>query len=154
MVTEEQRQVLRALQSDLSCEARPFRELAGKVGLTEARFLEVARELKRSGIIRRFGALVAPGRAGLAANALVVWRVSEGEVGRVGRIFSGSRHVSHCYERRPLPDFEYNVYTMVHAGDVQERDRIVAALSEETGCREYVVLATKRELKRSDPAYW
>jgi hypothetical protein len=61
--------------------------------------------------------------------------------------------VSHCYRRAALPDLEYTHYTMVHGPTREACTEAVARIAAATGLDDYVMLFTRRELKRSSPRY-
>jgi len=83
-LSPEERKIIRHLQSDLGVEASPFASLARRTGLAEKDFLRGALTLRRRGVIRRFGAILRHQKAGVHGNAMVVWKVREEEVPRVG----------------------------------------------------------------------
>jgi siroheme decarboxylase len=145
--------ILEALQEGIPLVERPYRELAERIGLTEEEFLLRLERLISEGAIRRMGFRLRHHRAGVRGNMMVCWRVPEERVDEVGRLLAASDAVTHCYERPTLEGFPYNVYSMVHAATPEEALRTVEELSERVCLREYLVLRSLREWKKSTPVY-
>jgi DNA-binding Lrp family transcriptional regulator len=71
-------------------------------------------------VIRRFGIVVRHRELGYAANAMVVWDVPDAQVSSVGKLLASQSAVTLCYRRpRRLPDWRYNLFSMVHGQDRQ-----------------------------------
>jgi DNA-binding Lrp family transcriptional regulator len=144
---------LAALQDGLPRSRTPYDDLAGKVGISAEELFRVLDRWRRDGTIRRIGAVVNHFQIGLADGAMVVWKVEPDRVADVGAVFAGFAEVSHAYERRTAPGWEYNVYTMVHGTTPEAVRRTVERMSEAAGISEYLVLATRKELKKVAPRY-
>lgn len=145
--------VIEQLQGGIPLEPRPYDQLADRAGVPVDQFLQRMRQLKASGVLRRMGIRVRHHQAGIRGNLLSVWRVPKADVERIGSRFAEMPEVSHCYERETTPDFPYNLYAMVHAPTEAMVREVVERMAVETGIREYVVLETVRELKKSTPQY-
>ena len=122
--------------------------------MEEEQVLERIRYFKEKGIMRRFGARVRHREAGYRENIMAVWKVREEEVERVGAVMAASSHVSHCYTRPELPDFPYNLYCMVHGREEEDGVRVIEELARETGIKDYKLLKTVREYKKTSPLYF
>jgi DNA-binding Lrp family transcriptional regulator len=71
-----------------------------------------------SGRIRRIGAVPNHYAIGYTANGMSVWDVDDAHIEALGEAIGRLDFVTHCYERpRRLPDWPYNLFAMVHAGD-------------------------------------
>jgi len=126
--------LLSALENGLPLEARPFREIARKLDLTEAELLEDLTRLVFDGIISRFGVIVRHSKLGFQANAMVVWDVPDDAVEGVARRFCSHTFVTLCYQRpRRLPQWRYNLFCMIHGRDRETVRRQALALQEEAG---------------------
>jgi len=141
------------LQEGIPLTSRPYDQLAERAGMPVADFLDCARLLKGSGIIRRMGVRLRHHRAGVRGNILSVWRVPEEEVERVGLAFAGLPEVTHCYSRPTFEGFPYNLYAMVSAPTPEAAEATLHRMSDTSGVREWVALKTGRELKKSTPRY-
>jgi DNA-binding Lrp family transcriptional regulator len=148
-----EQRVLAALQEGLPRSRTPYQDMARKIGISTEELLAVLDRWKRDGTIRRLGAVVNHFQVGLGEGAMVVWKVEPGRVEEVGAIFAGFEDVSHAYERQTSPNWPYNVYTMVHGATAEEVRRTVERMGEAAEVSEYVILATRRELKKVTPRY-
>ena len=148
-----EQRVLAALQEGLPRSRTPYQDLARKIGVSTEELLTVLARWTRDGTIRRIGAIVNHFEVGLGEGAMVVWKVARGRVEEAGAAFAGFVEVSHAYERQTAPGWPYNVYTMVHGATPEEVRRTVARMSEVTGISEFLILATRRELKKVAPRY-
>jgi siroheme decarboxylase len=146
--------VIFSLQRDLDITARPFRELAQQVGVSEEEFLAAVRSLVAKGYIRRFGATLRHQLSGYAANALVTWVVPPGDLQRVGKLLSRHQAVTHCYHREPAPGWPYNLFSMLHGKSPGDIEGLAADLAAEVGIREYEILFSDMELKKTTMRYF
>lgn len=153
-VTEEDITLIRLLQEDLPQDPAPFQTLAAKLGQEEKTVLEHTCKLIQTGVIRRFGAVLRHQKAGFVSNAMGVWQVELERVEQVGTIMSGFPEVSHCYERPSLPDWPYNVFTMIHGQSEEECRQVIAKIAQATGVTQYDALYSLKELKKSSMRYF
>lgn len=154
MLNATEKSVVAAIQGDIPVTARPYAELAARSGLTEEAFLATLRDLKARGYIRRFGATLRHQKSGYAANAMGAWRVGEDRVEAIGRHMAAQRQISHCYRRNPTPEWPYNLYTMIHADCEANCHAIARAIARETGIDDYLLLFSRRELKKTSMTYF
>lgn len=145
--------LLRQLQGDLPIERRPFRAAASRAGSDEQGVLEAIRGLLRDGAIRKFGAVLKHQRAGITRNAMVVWAVPPERAEDAGTLFASFKEITHCYERRPSFEGRYNLFTMIHAGE-GTLERLIAAIADRAGIRDYQVLHSEEEFKKSSMEYF
>lgn len=161
MVTEGPRQVfdareralLRALQSPLPYEERPFGFLAARVGYDEDELLAFARA-NLGGPIRRYVATFRHRKLGVKGNGMVVWNVPDARLVDVGKELANAPEVSHCYARTPIEGFPYPLYSMIHGPDVDAVHATARALSQRVGVDDYRVLVSTRELKKARLRYF
>ena len=154
MLSDLEKKVILALQRDLEIEPRPFKDLADQLELAEEQLLAAIRGLMERGYIRRFGATLRHQQSGYEANALVAWAVPEAELKTIGQKLSSQRAVTHCYARRPAPSWPYNLYTMIHGRTRADCVTIAARMSAETGIKDYEMLFSETELKKTTMRYF
>lgn len=154
MLTDLEKKVIAAIQGDIPVTQRPYLEIAQRVGTDEQTVLEVLDGLYNRGLIRRFGATLRHQKSGFSANAMVAWRVEEDSVDEVGEKMAESSAVSHCYRRVAEERWPYNLYTMIHAQDKDTCRALARELSEKTGVRDYTLLFSTRELKKTSMVYF
>ena len=145
--------VLAVLQQGLPRSQRPYEGMAREIGIETSRLLEILKQWKRQGKLRRIGAIVNHFKVGLGAGAMVVWRVEPDRVTEVGKILAKFEQVSHAYERHVSKGWPYNLYTMVHGESTEDVQQVVLRMSQACGIADYRILATERELKKVPPTY-
>jgi DNA-binding Lrp family transcriptional regulator len=154
MLSDLEKKMILALQRDLEIKPRPFEDLAAQLGVPEEEMLGVIRGLMARGYIRRFGATLRHQKSGYEANALVAWAVPAGEVKGVGEKLAAQRAVTHCYARRPATSWPYNLYTMIHGRTREDCVNIAARMAAETGLKDYEILFSETELKKTTMRYF
>ncbi len=153
MFSELEQEVLRYVQTSLDVTPRPYRRLAERLGVTEEEIVACLRGLVGRGIIRRFGITIRHQISGVAANAMGAWKVPVDDVDKVGPIMASFPEVTHCYERRVEGDWPFNVFTMIHGNTPEDCQAVAAAIAEKTGIKEYRLLFSARELKKTSMRY-
>ncbi len=145
--------ILAVIQEGLPGSRTPYDDMARRVGIKPRKLLEILKQWKQQGKLRRIGAIVNHFKLGLSAGAMVVWKVEPQHVEEVGQMLAAFEQVSHAYERDTTDNWPYNLYTMVHAGSCEELLSTVERMSKACGVSQYKVLATEKELKKVGPRY-
>jgi DNA-binding Lrp family transcriptional regulator len=154
ILTATDRRVILALSGDLPESLTPFDDVGVRLGISREELLGRMERLRRSGVLRRFGATVDHRKIGFVANAMVVWRVPGGTVERAAKAIASSRMVSHCYEREKRPTWPYNLYAMLHARTREECETFAGNIARTIGSEEYKVLFTLREFRKASRSYF
>lgn len=143
-------EILRIIQNGIPLIAEPFREVAEKTGIDEDEVIARLNKLRKTGIIRRFGASINHRKIGMTANAMVTWTVPKNLVEKVGEIMSSYKAVTHCYERQTIPKkWEHNLFTIIHGYNRKSVEQNIKKLSKITGIKDYLVLFSTKEFKRT-----
>ena len=153
-LTSEDKRLVRVLSEAVPLTERPFAEIARQAGVSEEAAIERVRAWISSGVIRRFGARVDHRAVGYGANGMSVWKVPADRTETAGRVMARQPEVSHCYLRAPRPGWKYNLYAMIHGQTEDEVRAVAERMAEETGLRNYAVLFSSREFKKSAPRYF
>jgi DNA-binding Lrp family transcriptional regulator len=146
--------IIQALQEDLPLSAEPFKEIAEGLEISENLLLEKINSFIEQGIIRRFGAAIRHREAGFTANAMVVWNVEDEHTEKVGKIMAGFPEVSHCYQRPRYPDWNYNLFTMVHGKNRKQCQDIAEKIAAATNVENFKLLFSTDELKKTSMKYF
>lgn len=152
-LSEIETRVLAVLQEGFADSRRPYRQMAEKAGMDTAQFLEILKDFKNSGRLRRIGAIVNHNKMGLTGGAMVAWQVEPQRTEQVGTILAGFEQVSHAYERQTAQNWPYNIYTMVHGKDNRHLEDTISKMSRASGVTTYKILTTEKELKKAPPRY-
>jgi DNA-binding Lrp family transcriptional regulator len=145
--------IIKLVQEDLPLAPRPFYHLAQSLEISEGEIVDRIEKLTRSGIIRRWGAVLRHQQAGFTANAMVAWQVAEVDADEAGHIMSQYAQVSHCYLRRVPAEFGYNLFAMFHAHSDLELRKLVEEVAEKTGIQDYAVITSLKEFKKVSMRY-
>ncbi len=146
------RRLVIATQAGLPLVPRPYDLLAEQLGVSAAEVKARLAAMLEGGRIRRIGAVPNHYAIGYTANGMSVWDVDDAHIQALGEAIGRLDFVTHCYERpRRLPDWPYNLFAMVHAGDratVLARVGEIAALLG-PACRGHDVLFSTEILKKT-----
>ena len=153
MIDKTDWQILERLQDGIPLHPCPFEVMAQEIGISEDEFLQRVQKLSECGIIRRIAPRVRHHKVGIEGNIMVVWQVPNEQAQQIGELFASEEAVSHCYTRPTFQGFSYNLYTMIHARDIETAKDIVTRMSQKSGITDYQMLKTVRELKKTSPRY-
>lgn len=146
------RRLVIATQAGLPLVPRPYDALAAQLGVSADLVKQRLAAMLDSGRIRRIGAVPNHYAIGYTANGMSVWDVDDTRIAELGEAVGQLDFVTHCYERpRALPDWPYNLFAMVHAGD---RATVLARIDEIAtllgpACRARDVLFSTAILKKT-----
>lgn len=135
---------------------RPYGEIGRRIGCSEEEVIAALQSLMSSGDIKRFGVVVRHRKLGYRANGMVVWNLPDDRVAEIGRCMGGFPFVTLCYRRpRHLPDWPYNLFTMVHGRDRKEVIAKTAQLARACGVGEedHEILFSGRCFKQRGARY-
>jgi siroheme decarboxylase len=145
---------IRELQKDLKIISEPFSESASNLGITEGDLFKIAKAYQDAGIMRRFAAILRHREAGFIANGMVVWKVPENKIDEVGYKLASFPQVSHCYRRPVYPDWEFNLFSMIHARTFNDAEKTASEMSALIGITDYKILFSSREFKKARVKYF
>lgn len=152
MLDEIDRRLIVATQGGLPLVARPYHELAERLGIPAVAVQERLAAMLDSGVIRRIGAVPNHYALGYRFNGMTVWNVVDARVDALGAQVGALPCVTHCYRRpRRLPDWPYNLFAMVHCKTREEASLRVAEIAELLGpaCVGHETLFSSRILKKT-----
>lgn len=152
--SDREKVLIRELQGDIPLVPAPFDCIGEKAGFSEDELLGKIKKWREEGLIRRFGAVLSHYQAGIASNVMIVWKVPKNRSQEVGKTMASFSQVSHCYERPVFSEWPYNLFTMVHAGSRDECRQIAQDIADKTGIKDYRLLFSTKEYKKSSMAYF
>lgn len=148
------KKIIAMMQEDLPLVARPYLEIANKLGITEEVLLGRLQQYREAGQIRKIAAVLRHREVGFSANALCAWVVPDERIEDIGRKAAMSPHVSHCYSRKTQEDWPYNFYTMLHGHSPEECKGMAGSFARENALPTYVMLFSTREWKKTSMRYF
>ncbi len=120
-LSDADRKVIAGIQCGLPLVSRPYAEIAQAIGMTETEVIERVSSLRERGLIKRMGVIVRHHELGYRTNAMVVWDIPDQRVSELGQCMGCFEFVTLCYRRpRCLPDWPYNLFTMIHGHNRDE----------------------------------
>ncbi|MDD3268212.1 MAG: AsnC family transcriptional regulator [Syntrophomonadaceae bacterium] len=147
------RKILKIVQGDIDLESRPYKKLAQEIGISEEEIITKIKNLQSKGLIRRFGAVLRHQKAGYKVNAMTAWKVPLEEAEAAGNTMAGYKQISHCYLREVHPEFDYNLFAMIHVKSNEELSNLLGDISKSTSIKDYIVLNSIREFKKQSMQY-
>jgi DNA-binding Lrp family transcriptional regulator len=153
-LTSIDRRIVASLCGDLPESLAPLQDIATRLGISEKKLLSTIGRLRRSKILRRFGATVDQRRLGFHANAMVVWQIPEERVEEAAGAIVSCPAVTHCYQRESRPSWPYNLYAMIHGENREKCEEKAAGISRTIRSHDYRLFFTVREFKKTTPVYF
>lgn len=121
-------QLIAIIQDGFKFIDKPFADVATQLGISEQVVLDRLACLKEEGTIKRLGVVVRHRELGFKANAMVVWDIPEHRVDEIAQRIASFECVTLCYQRpRRMPDWSYNLFSMIHGKD---RDFVLQRLAD------------------------
>ena len=148
--------LLQTMEDGLPLVEDPYGEIGRRLGLSEGEVMARLWLLQSSGIIKRFGVVVRHRELGYRANAMVVWDIPDEDVAEAGVRLGSQGCVTLCYRRpRRLPQWRYNLFTMIHGRDRDAVLRHVDELIEQLDLYDvpHEVLFSRRRFKQRGARY-
>ncbi|MEE8366194.1 MAG: AsnC family protein [Gammaproteobacteria bacterium] len=129
--------LIEAISEGLPLVSRPYEAIARQIGSTEARVIEGIQGIIHRGDIKRFGVVVRHRELGYRANGMVVWDIPDERIEETGHCIGRYDFVTLCYQRpRRLPEWPYNLFSMIHGYDHSSVREQVAFIVEQCGLQE------------------
>jgi DNA-binding Lrp family transcriptional regulator len=153
-LTHRDKDFIRELQKDLVIISEPFKEAAKNLGIATPELFAKAKEYEQTGVMRRYAAILRHRDAGFSANGMVVWKVPDNKVDEIGSKLAAFPQVSHCYKRPVYPDWQFNLFSMVHARTTEAAEKIAAEMSKKIEIKDYNILFSSREFKKERVKYF
>jgi len=155
-LSNEDRALIKRVQGGLPIISRPYEEIARQLDTSEAEVISRLQYLFDKGAIKRYGVVVRHKELGYTANGMVVWNVPDERVEELGMCIGNYDCVTLSYRRpRRLPDWPYNLFTMVHGNNREEVTQKVADIVQCCGLQEieHTILFSTRRFKQRGARY-
>jgi DNA-binding Lrp family transcriptional regulator len=151
-----EKSLIEAVSRGLPLVSRPYEAIANQIGSTESEVIEGIQRIIDRGDIKRFGVIVRHRRLGYRANGMVVWDIPDECIEEIGNCIGRYDFVTLCYQRpRRLPDWPYNLFSMIHGHDRSGVCEQVALIVEQCGLRDIAhdILFSNRCFKQRGANY-
>jgi len=121
--------LLDALQEDLPLVARPWKEIADRLGTSEAGILRRMETLREAGIIRGISPVLESHHLGLHAATLVALHVPDERIDEIAAVISSYPEVSHNFRR----DHYYSLWFTLASKDREGIRKVLDEILDRTG---------------------
>jgi siroheme decarboxylase len=155
-LTEKDRALIKIVEQGLPIVSRPYAQIARQLDCTEQDVISRLQHLINNGAIKRYGVVVRHKELGYTANGMVVWNIPDDRVDELGICIGKYACVTLSYRRpRRLPDWPYNLFTMVHGCNREEVTQKVEEIVESCGLQdiENDILFSTRRFKQRGASY-
>lgn len=155
-LTTEDRALIKAVERGLPITSRPYADIARQLGSTEKDVIARLQHLIDNGAIKRYGVVVRHKELGYTANGMVVWDIPDDRVDEMGTCIGQYDCVTLSYRRpRRLPDWSYNLFTMVHGSNREEVTKKVEEIALSCGLQDisHNILFSTRRFKQRGASY-
>jgi DNA-binding Lrp family transcriptional regulator len=150
------RRLIELIAPGLPLTPQPYTDIAQQMGCSEQQVIARIEHLQQSGYIKRYGVVVRHHELGYTANGMVVWDMPDDKVSELGRCIGNFDCVTLSYHRpRRLPDWPYNLFTMVHGRNRDEVIKHVEEIVEHCWLQriEHEILFSTRRFKQRGACY-
>lgn len=134
--------LLNIIQDDFPLESRPFLALANKLNMTEEDVIEVIKEFKKEGYIRRLGGVFDSKGLGYKST-LCAAQVPKNRVKEVASIINSYSGVTHNY----LRNHSYNMWFTLTAPSTEQLELIFDEIKDKTNVDDIIPLTSTNTFK-------
>lgn len=127
MLTDLHKHLLNDFQRDFPLSPTPYRDMADRLGATEADVMDALTELSDQHFISRIGAIIPPNHIGV--STLVAMAVPEPQLQSVADKISAYPEINHNYER----EHHFNLWFVAIASDDEHLQTLIHSIELETG---------------------
>jgi len=145
--------IISQLSKGLPIKERIFSDLCLNLGIREDHLVSRLKFLKRKGFLRRIAPSINFIRLGYIKNALLAANVLKPSTGFIKEKLKDIPNVTHCVIRKCVPEFNYNLFMMVHARNKRDLNETLKILKNIFRLKDFKILATKKEYKKANFSY-
>ena len=124
-LSNQDRDLLNAVQKDFPLHPEPFKALSNQLGIPERDIIDRLNAFQQSNAISRFGAVFDHQRAG--ASTLAALAVPEHDLEQVAERINLLEEVNHNYQR----EHEFNLWFVVNGRDQTTVDKVITHIATE-----------------------
>ena len=122
------REILRALQSEIPLTSRPFKDIGARAGISEEETIDRIQSMLDQGILRKVGAILAPRKLGYVSTLAAV-NAPESEIEKIAELINSHTGVTHNYQREGEP----NIWFTITEPDDETLDKNIIEIEQAIG---------------------
>lgn len=156
ILDEQDQALITLIQTGLPLSVTPYADVGKQLCMDEQEVIARLQRLSDENVIKRLGVVVRHHELGYRANAMTVWNIPDEMVSELGTCMGQFEFVTLCYQRpRRLPDWPYNLFTMIHGKDRNDVLENIQTLVERCGLEKinHEVLFSTRRFKQRGAIY-
>lgn len=148
-------EVLKVLQNGIPFTSQPFQKIADDFGIPESEIFAEIKNALKNGTLRRFGVVLRHLELGYNANAMCVWQIPKDKIAEIGESLAAEPFVTLCYERDTAPEWQFNLYAMIHGKSRDSVQKIVDELNARHALQNFpsAILFHQKRFKQSGARY-
>ena len=135
MMDNKSKELLNLIQTKFPLEPRPFLKIANKLDITEQQVIEIIKDLKDNGYIKRLGGIFDSKKLGYYSTLCAI-KVPEDRIPEVAKLINNYAGVTHNYMR----DYSYNMWFTVIASSVEAVKEFLGYIKVKTGIEDIIEL--------------
>lgn len=152
MLSKKEKEALKYFSTnDVEFSKRPFAKAASALKTTEDELVYMLCQLQEKGVLKKMRGVLNHYKAGCTANALIAWQDNlcqeDTKSDFVNNVCLNDNRISHCYQRKPHKNFNYSLFTMMHAKTKEEVIKFAKNMAGRFKLS-YEILFTEAELKK------
>jgi DNA-binding Lrp family transcriptional regulator len=145
--------IINRLLKGLSLKERIFSDICSDLGIEQDYLIARLKFFKRKGLLKRIAPSINFIRLGYVKNALLAAHVVKLSTSFMKEKLKDIPNVTHCVIRKHSPEFNYNLFMMIHAKSSCELNETVKIVKNIFCLQDYKVLLTKKEHKKTNFHY-
>jgi len=136
--------LLNLIQSNFPLESRPFLKIAKELNISEIEVIDIIKELKSSGYIKRIGGIFDSRKLGYYSTLCAI-KVPLDKITEVAKLINSNKGVTHNYIR----DHSYNMWFTVIAPSIEEVKEFLDNIKIKTHIKDIIELPVVQLFKIS-----
>ena len=129
------RELLNLIQANFPLEPRPFLKLANELNITEEQVIEIIKDLKDNGYIKRLGGIFDSKKLGYHSTLCAI-KVPQDRISEVAELINNYIGVTHNYMR----EHSYNMWFTVIADSLEAVKDFLDHIKRKTGIEDIIEL--------------
>ncbi len=127
--------LINLIQSDFPLESRPFLKIADKLNISEQEVIDIIKELKNNGYIKRLGGIFDSRKLGYYSTLCAI-KVPLDRIDEVSKLINSYNGVTHNYIR----NYEYNMWFTVIAPSIEDVKEFLNSIKIKTHIEDIIEL--------------
>lgn len=135
MMDKMSKDLINLIQSDFPLESRPFLKIADKLNISEQEVIDIIKELKNNGYIKRLGGIFDSRKLGYYSTLCAI-KVPLDRIDEVSKLINSYNGVTHNYIR----NYEYNMWFTVIAPSIEDVKEFLNSIKIKTHIEDIIEL--------------